>query len=170
MTAAKTKWKWKIHLEEKPLTEWAIYHIHNEWLGKLDSSGFQFPAVWMKYEFLFWVALLRGGGVGGACGWNLYILKVVAAVAVRVNPLWAAADSLLAYTWPNESLIGRRGRSRQWVRAELSLDQAKLSKNKRSSGTSDSSPFSIQQHQCSWAGTYLPQFTCSPHNNYCSVV
>lgn len=50
VTAAKTKWKWKIHLEEKPPTEWAIYHIHNEWLGKLDSSGFQFPAP----TFFFW--------------------------------------------------------------------------------------------------------------------
>lgn len=71
---------------------------------------------------------------------------------MRVNPLWVAADLFLAYTWPNESLIGRRGhgRSRRWVRAELSLDRAKLTKNKRSSGASDSSPFSIRQHQCSW--------------------
>lgn len=89
---------------------------------------------------------LEGGGVWWG---NLYILKVAAAAEVRVNPLWAAADWLFAYTWPNESLIRCRGRGRQWVRAELSLRRAKLAKNKRSSRASVSSPFSIWQPQCS---------------------
>lgn len=98
-------------------------------------------------SFFFYKAVLLlscdlWGGGGGRVGRRiLYILKVAASVDVRVIPLWAAADSLLAYTWPNKSLIGWRGCSCQWVRAELSLDWAKLTKNKRSSEASDSCPF-----------------------------
>lgn len=65
-----------------------------------------------KFRRLWWGGG-GGGGGGGGDGWrrNLYFLKVAAAIDVRVNPLWAVSHSLLAYTWPNESLIGCRGRS-----------------------------------------------------------